>query len=553
MTTRTEAHLRLARSLKAPEDPKIPEDKVSVLVLASGSKANCILVTSGERCIMIDAGLSPEQAAEACRALGWKLTKLDGLLLTHSHTDHAQHAVAIALKFGCHVYASSETFAALDPQPPHKHYLNAYVEDCDVMELHGDVPFAVQPIEVQHDAYCLAYRIETVGKSLVIAHDLGRVSSELLGACRGADFLGIEANYDPELLAACTNFKYTTALKDRISGDEGHLSNQDAVSVLCACSPRKLQAVCALHISENTNDTAEVSRQFRAALQSKGFSASLHTPGGRIDLNGAPMAVEAEAMSPVRRANILDAEVDGLISEERRGREESQRRMVLLASMFEEMEQLFEAKEPNQDMCGFPHFTAWLEAKAAGLGISRRQAFYQQKIGRFVLPVIGVEMASKIPIEANKKLALYAETKQGDIPADLVQFAQEHSAEETVNEVYSRLHEAGPMHYDGPQAKLVISAGQKAIKAIEQALERLKPKCGTEDEALIIEWALKALEDEKDTEAAHEREEIETRPVAPPEIAELLDMEMNDDGDRGEEHPVMATDRFSDPEVEVEL
>ena len=61
-----------------------------------------------------------------------------------------------------------------------------------------------------------------------ICTDLGTVTPEVQNGVQGCDMVLLEANYEPSLLAAGA---YPYPLKQRISGEKGHLSNQDSASI----------------------------------------------------------------------------------------------------------------------------------------------------------------------------------------------------------------------------------------------------------------------------------------------------------------------------------
>ena len=57
-------------------------------VLASGSKGNCTVVKSKNTTIMIDCGITQKYLKESFAEIGLDYQDLDGVLITHSHSDH---------------------------------------------------------------------------------------------------------------------------------------------------------------------------------------------------------------------------------------------------------------------------------------------------------------------------------------------------------------------------------------------------------------------------------------------------------------------------------
>jgi phosphoribosyl 1,2-cyclic phosphodiesterase len=58
-------------------------------VLGSGSTGNAILITAGETRVLVDAGLSAKETVRRLALVGEDASKLDGIIITHEHGDHA--------------------------------------------------------------------------------------------------------------------------------------------------------------------------------------------------------------------------------------------------------------------------------------------------------------------------------------------------------------------------------------------------------------------------------------------------------------------------------
>ena len=65
-------------------------------VLSSGSGGNSTLVRAGETAVLIDAGLPLYELDERFAAAGFTPARLDHVLVTHGHLDHARSAGALA-------------------------------------------------------------------------------------------------------------------------------------------------------------------------------------------------------------------------------------------------------------------------------------------------------------------------------------------------------------------------------------------------------------------------------------------------------------------------
>ena len=58
--------------------------------IASGSSGNCIYVGSDDTHLLVDAGISKKRIEAGLEKLEIKGDELDGILVTHEHSDHIQ-------------------------------------------------------------------------------------------------------------------------------------------------------------------------------------------------------------------------------------------------------------------------------------------------------------------------------------------------------------------------------------------------------------------------------------------------------------------------------
>ena len=56
--------------------------------LYSGSTGNCLLVSSEDTNILIDAGVSQKKIIEGLESINKDINKIDAILVTHEHSDH---------------------------------------------------------------------------------------------------------------------------------------------------------------------------------------------------------------------------------------------------------------------------------------------------------------------------------------------------------------------------------------------------------------------------------------------------------------------------------
>ncbi len=240
-----------------------------VSVLGSGSRGNAILVESGSTRVLVDAGFGPRALATRLRVLGCAPESITGVVLTHEHVDHASGALAACARWGWPLYATAGTLAAL-PEAMVPVRTIAHGQAWSIGDLAG------QSVAVPHDAAdCAALLFEDrrTGERTGIALDLGHVPAPLAPAFERLDLLVIEANHEVSQLMAGP---YPWALKQRIAGDRGHLSNAGAAALVATCAHAGLRGVVLAHLSETNNSPALAVASVHAALTRRG-RAGAHT------------------------------------------------------------------------------------------------------------------------------------------------------------------------------------------------------------------------------------------------------------------------------------
>ena len=84
--------------------------------LYSGSSGNSLLVESENTKLLIDAGVSSKKIETALTNLNIDPASIDGILITHEHTDHVQGLGTFAKKFDLPVYVNQKTLDAMSKQ-----------------------------------------------------------------------------------------------------------------------------------------------------------------------------------------------------------------------------------------------------------------------------------------------------------------------------------------------------------------------------------------------------------------------------------------------------
>ena len=238
-------------------------------VLSSGSGGNSTLVRAGETAILVDAGLTLKDLDQRFDAARFTPSALDHVLVTHGHLDHARSAGALARRERSLLH----TAAALQSNASIRRCKNLNTLSVGSTQLlpgrRGDDGLRATSVPLPHDALpTLAFKLEHEGRCAVILTDMGAPRADVARALRGAHVLVLEFNHDPEMLQ---NGPYTVALKRRILGNAGHLSNAQAATMLEDLAGEELHTLVLAHLSAH-NNTRELALEFaHAALARRGL------------------------------------------------------------------------------------------------------------------------------------------------------------------------------------------------------------------------------------------------------------------------------------------
>ena len=239
---------------------------VRVVLLGSGSSGNATLVAFGARRILVDAGLSARELAARLEGVGVAPRQLTAVLLSHEHHDHARGLERFAVKHALPVFTAPEALAALNLAPRHLGAWHPF-EPGVAFDASG---VTVEPFSVPHDAANpVGFVLQAEGVRVGIVTDLGHATTLVVERLRGCHVLVVEANHDDGMLV---RGPYPWALKQRIGGRLGHLSNEEAATLLAATADDACQAVILAHLSEKNNTAALARKAVASALAAAGRS-----------------------------------------------------------------------------------------------------------------------------------------------------------------------------------------------------------------------------------------------------------------------------------------
>lgn len=218
--------------------------------LASGSSGNCQYIGSDKTKLILDAGLSGKYVTNGLLSINVDPASVNGILVTHEHTDHVKGVGILMRKYGWELYVNESTWNAMESKMGKvDHEKIHFIEKGKEFTI-GDIK--ILPFEISHDA------IDPVGYSFMkgqgnisVLTDLGIVTDEIIDVVKHSDLLVMESNHDIEMLKIGP---YPAYLKKRILSERGHLSNVDAGKLIGKIMEYgKVKNVLLAHLSKENN------------------------------------------------------------------------------------------------------------------------------------------------------------------------------------------------------------------------------------------------------------------------------------------------------------
>ncbi|MFR4009238.1 MAG: MBL fold metallo-hydrolase [Christensenellales bacterium] len=223
--------------------------KLAIQPLFSGSSGNSIMIESAHTTLLVDAGMSAAAITKALKVHGKSPEEIDGILLTHEHTDHISGVNQLCKRYGLALYANANTYQGMEAKMQDVPIGQARVfttgEDFYVQDI------AIHAFPIPHDAAePVGYALYAAGAKVCVATDMGHMTKRILQELEGANALVLESNHDLELLK---NGKYPQFLKRRILSNKGHLSNDMAAQAAVALAQTGTRQIILGHLSSENN------------------------------------------------------------------------------------------------------------------------------------------------------------------------------------------------------------------------------------------------------------------------------------------------------------
>ncbi len=258
------------KSFFSPTIPDAAPDRVHIDFLTSGSGGNCTILRHGNHAVAIDIGLNKKILLNELSRAGITFLpgepRLDAVFLTHLHADHIKaSALSVLLDHNIQLFAHVDHMEPLQQSSScfeemrNAHLIRCYRSGAPVS--FGD--FEVLPVALPHDSpatHGFVFGFHDNAVRFGYAADLGLATDNIIKSLQNCDALGLEFNHDVDMQRHSDR---PIELIDRVLGNYGHLSNEQAHDALCqimyGSTERKLRHLNLLHRSRecNTRNLAE--------------------------------------------------------------------------------------------------------------------------------------------------------------------------------------------------------------------------------------------------------------------------------------------------------
>ena len=267
--------------------------------LNSGSNGNCYYIGNSHEAVLVDVGISCKEVEKRMERLNLCLKKVKAIFISHEHSDHIKGVQTLSKKYKLPVYITTLTLKnsqlLLDAD-----LVNAFNE-YETINI-GDLSIIAFP--KQHDASDpYSFMIEGNGIKIGVLTDIGSVCQHVIKNFKQCHAAFLEANYDEDLL---NNGYYPYYLKQRIRGDKGHLSNEQALTLFVNHKPEFMSHVILSHLSKDNNCPIIVKELFtKHAQQTQVIVASRLQETAIFHITGSLTTVNVEKSKAVFQTSLF--------------------------------------------------------------------------------------------------------------------------------------------------------------------------------------------------------------------------------------------------------
>jgi phosphoribosyl 1,2-cyclic phosphodiesterase len=217
-----------------------------VTSLNSGSNGNCYYVGNQDEAILVDGGISCRETVKRLKRLGLSIKNIKAIFVSHEHGDHIHGVPALSKKFKLPVYITPRTLhqSRIELQSHLIYNFRAY-EPVKIGNL------SITGFPKYHDAsdpHSFTVASDTV--KVGVFTDIGTPCEHVVNQFKQCHAAFLEANYDEEML---DNGAYPIHLKNRIRGNNGHLSNKQALKLFLDHRSDFMSHLFLSHLSKDNN------------------------------------------------------------------------------------------------------------------------------------------------------------------------------------------------------------------------------------------------------------------------------------------------------------
>lgn len=236
--------------------------------LGSGSNGNCLLVDFASTTFLIDCGIPKYRVLQGLNEFRLWKADLRFVFVTHAHHDHVAGLPVLYSEIPqLKVVATKDTIDHLasfqDKDPRFRHLATQAITIQEFDALYFD-NLEVHAYPSFHDIEgAIGFHFRDLRSDFEFSYttDTSGIIREFEDKMRATNFLYLESNYEPELLAKSDR---PISLKRRI--EKTHLSNYEALRILKEVHNKYLQLVAFGHLSGECNTPGIVSNNLAEYL-----------------------------------------------------------------------------------------------------------------------------------------------------------------------------------------------------------------------------------------------------------------------------------------------
>jgi phosphoribosyl 1,2-cyclic phosphodiesterase len=218
--------------------------------IASGSNGNSYYVGNETDSVVVDLGISCRDFVNRMQLVNLNPKKLSGIFVSHEHSDHIRGIEVFCKNFETPLYITEKTFEKSNLKINDR--LINFIKSGEKLRL-GNLN--IEAFSKNHDAVEPCSFLLNSGKiNTSVLTDIGKPCLNVINALNKSDVSFLESNYDDKMLE---NGRYPYFLKQRVSGNTGHLSNYQASMLALEHATKRLKKIFLSHLSGN-NNTPEI-------------------------------------------------------------------------------------------------------------------------------------------------------------------------------------------------------------------------------------------------------------------------------------------------------